>query len=475
MKYRIVSHIFVFSALASAIGFATAARAAATAAVSPAKMPELKKDYSALSEGRPALVSSYADIVEPVQKEVVSIESSKIVHERIQANPLLRQFFGDIPDQDRESKEMGLGSGVIVSQDGYVLTNNHVVENADELTVELSDGRKFPAKVVGTDPKTDIAVVKIDATGLSAVTFADSDKIRVGDVVFAVGNPLGVGETVTMGIVSAKSRNVHILDDVAGYEDFIQTDAAINMGNSGGALLDAKGRLIGINSAIVSPSRGNIGIGFAVPVDLAASVMKSLIETGTVARGFLGVGAVPMTPDVAEQVGLPKETKGVIVIETQVDSPAERVGIKRRDVILKVNGKPIENSDELRLTISQLAPGSKVALDISRDGKPMAVDVTLAQFAEKPNEILDGVEVGKVSDDIRRRLALDSRTTGLVVTAVDEKSEYAQELPVGSVIAEINRNPVEDIASAKAALHPGRNLLLVYSQGFAKYVVVTKR
>jgi serine protease Do/serine protease DegQ len=475
MKYRIVSHIFVFSALASALGFATAARAAATAAVSPAKMPELKKDYSALSEGRPALVSSYADIVEPVQKEVVSIESSKIVHERIQANPLLRQFFGDIPDQDRESKEMGLGSGVIVSQDGYVLTNNHVVENADELTVELSDGRKFPAKVVGTDPKTDIAVVKIDATGLSAVTFADSDKIRVGDVVFAVGNPLGVGETVTMGIVSAKSRNVHILDDVAGYEDFIQTDAAINMGNSGGALLDAKGRLIGINSAIVSPSRGNIGIGFAVPVDLAASVMKSLIETGTVARGFLGVGAVPMTPDVAEQVGLPKETKGVIVIETQVDSPAERVGIKRRDVILKVNGKPIENSDELRLTISQLAPGSKVALDISRDGKPMAVDVTLAQFAEKPNEILDGVEVGKVSDDIRRRLALDSRTTGLVVTAVDEKSEYAQELPVGSVIAEINRNPVEDIASAKAALHPGRNLLLVYSQGFAKYVVVTKR
>ncbi len=475
MKYRIVSHIFIFSALASALGLATAARAAATAAVSPAKMPELKKDYSALSEGRPALVSSYADIVEPVQKEVVSIESSKIVHERIQANPLLRQFFGDIPDQDRESKEMGLGSGVIVSQDGYVLTNNHVVENADELTVELSDGRKFPAKVVGTDPKTDIAVVKIDATGLSAVTFADSDKIRVGDVVFAVGNPLGVGETVTMGIVSAKSRNVHILDDVAGYEDFIQTDAAINMGNSGGALLDAKGRLIGINSAIVSPSRGNIGIGFAVPVDLAASVMKSLIETGTVARGFLGVAAVPMTSDVAEQVGLPKETKGVIVISTQADSPAERVGIKRRDVILKVNGKPIENSDELRLTISQIAPGSKVALDISRDGKSMAVDVTLAQFAEKPNEILDGVEVGKVSDDIRRRLALDSRTTGLVVTAVDEKSEYAQELPVGSVIAEINRNPVEDIASAKAALHPGRNLLLVYSQGFAKYVVVTKR
>jgi len=277
-----------------------------------------------------------------------------------------------------------------------------------------------------------------------------------------------------MGIVSAKSRNVHILDDVAGYEDFIQTDAAINMGNSGGALLDAKGRLIGINSAIVSPSRGNIGIGFAVPVDLAASVMKSLIETGTVARGFLGVGAVPITPDVAEEIGLAKDTKGVIVVDTQADSPAEKVGIKRRDVILRINGKPIENYDELRLTISELPPGSKVALDISRDGKPMALSVTLAQFAEKPNEILEGIEVAKVTEDVRHRLAIDPRMTGLVVTASDEKSEFAQELPIGSVIVEINRAPIEDIASARAALHSGRNLLLVYAQGYAKYVVVTK-
>jgi len=472
MKHRISSTVVALAV--AAMGLAAAARGADTPAPA-AKMPELKKDFSPVSDGKQGVVLSYADIVEPVQKDVVSIESSKIVHERIQANPLLRQFFGDIPDQDRESKEMGLGSGVIVTSNGYVLTNNHVVEGADELTVELWDGRKFPAKVVGADPKTDIAVVKIDAAGLSAVTFADSDKIRVGDVVFAVGNPLGVGETVTMGIVSAKSRNVHILEDVAGYEDFIQTDAAINMGNSGGALLDAKGRLIGINSAIVSPSRGNIGIGFAVPVDLAANVMRSLIETGTVARGFLGVGAVPITADVAEQVGLPKDAKGVIVIETQADSPAEKVGIKRRDVILRVNGKPIENYDELRLTISQLAPGSKVTLDISRDGKPMTVEVTLAQFAEKPNQILDGVEVGKLTDEVRRHLGIDSRTTGLVVTAVDEKSDYAEVLPVGSVIVEINRTPVEDIASARAAIHSGRNLLLVYSQGFPKYVVVTKR
>ena len=231
----------------------------------PSSRPTSRR--SATASRRP--VSSYADIVEPVEKAVVSIYSSKTIHQRVQANPLLRQFFGDIPDQDRESKEMGLGSGVIVSSDGYILTNNHVVEGADELTVVLSDGRKFTAKVVGADPKTDVAVVKIEATVLPAVTLADSDKLRVGDVVFAVGNPLGVGETVTMGIVSAKSRNVGILDDVAGYEDFIQTDAAINMGNSGGALVDAKGRFVGINSAIVSPSRGNIGIGFAVPVNMA--------------------------------------------------------------------------------------------------------------------------------------------------------------------------------------------------------------
>jgi serine protease Do/serine protease DegQ len=475
MKYRTVSQIAIFSAAASAFGFASAAMGAAEA-TPPAKMPELKKDFTPLSDGKSALVSSYADVVEPVQKEVVSIESSKIVRERIQANPLFRQFFGDIPDQEHESKEMGLGSGVIVSSDGYILTNNHVVENADELTVELSDGRKFPAKVVGSDPKTDIAVVKIGATGLQAVTFADSDKIRVGDVVFAVGNPLGVGETVTMGIVSAKSRNIHILDDVSGYEDFIQTDAAINMGNSGGALLDAKGRLIGINSAIVSPSRGNIGIGLAVPVDLAVNVMKSLIETGAVARGFLGVGAVPITSDVAEQVGLPRDTKGVIVIETAPESPAEKVGIKRRDVILRLNGKPVESYDELRLTISQMAPGSKVSLDISRDGKPMTVDVVLAQFGEKPNEILVGVEVGKLTDEVRRRLGFDSRTTGVVVTAVDEKSDYAQELPVGAVIVEINGIPIDGVAPAKQALHAGRNLLLVYYQANrSNYVVVTKR
>jgi serine protease Do/serine protease DegQ len=481
MKSRFLTSV----ALLTAFGAAAAARADSVAAPLPvaasapaAKMPELKRDSSPLNDGKSAVILSYADVLEQVEKEVVSIDSTRTVHERIQANPLLRQFFGDIPDQDRESKEMGLGSGVIVSSDGYILTNNHVVADADELKVEFADGRTFPAKVVGADPKTDIAVVKIEATGLPAVTFADSDKLRVGDIVFAVGNPLGVGETVTMGIVSAKGRNhLGILDDDEkgpGYEDFIQTDAAINMGNSGGALVDAKGRFVGINSAIVSPSRGNIGIGFAVPVNMAANVMKSLIETGTVSRGFLGVQGDTVTSDMAELLHLPKDATGLIVTVAEAGSPADRAGLKGGDVILAVNGRPIHDFDELRLTIAQLAPGTKVTLSIARDGKPMVLTATLATFSEKPNELLDGVEVGKLTDDVREHLGIDARVTGLVVVKVDEKSSYAQSLPQGAVILEINRSPVNDVAGAKALLHSGHNLFLVYYQGFQRYLIVTK-
>jgi serine protease Do/serine protease DegQ len=219
------------------------------------KQPVLRIDPSPVVEGRSTGVVSYADVIEPVQKSVVSIYSTKIVKQRV-ANPL-RQFFGDaVPDSERNSKQEGLGSGVIVSADGYILTNNHVIEGADELKVSLTDDREFTAKVIGADPKTDVAVIKIDADNLPVITLADSEKLRVGDVVFAVGNPLGVGQTVTMGIVSAKGRNqLGLLENVAGYENFIQTDAAINMGNSGGALVDARGRLVGVNSAIISPSR----------------------------------------------------------------------------------------------------------------------------------------------------------------------------------------------------------------------------
>jgi serine protease Do/serine protease DegQ len=245
------------------------------------------------------------------------------------------------------------------------------------------------------------------------------------------------------------------------------------MGNSGGALVDAKGRLIGINSAIMSPSRGNIGIGFAVPVNMAANIMRSLIETGSVTRGFLGVAGDSVTPDIAEQVHLPKDATGIIISSIEPDSPADKAGLKQGDVIVAVNGKVIHDQDELRLTISEMAPGTKVTLSTARDGAPRVVSVTLAQFADKPNEVLKGVEFSKLTDDVRRHYGIDQRVTGLVVSSVDDKSPYAEDLPQGSIIVEINRQPVDDVAAARQLLHPGHNLLLVYYQGYQRYLVVT--
>jgi len=433
--------------------------------------PVFHIDGSALGAnqaGGPVL--SYADVVEPVQHAVVSINSTKIVHE---GNPLLQQLFPNLPQP--ESKQEGLGSGVIVTADGYILTNNHVVEGADELKVSLSDEREFVAKVIGADPKTDIAVVKIDATNLPVVTLADSDKLRVGDIVFAVGNPLAVGQTVTMGIVSAKNRNVKILEDIGGYEDYIQTDAAINLGNSGGALIDARGRLVGINSAILSPSRGNVGIGFAIPVNLASSIMKSLIETGTVTRGYLGVSTENVTPDVAEQLGLAKDIKGVVVSDIVPDSAADKAGLKRTDVILAVNDRPISSLEDMRLRIAQMAPGSVVKLKVVRDEKERTISVTLDKFADKPNELLEGVSVKPLASEDRRRLRIDPRVTGLLVTEVADDSPHRDRLAVDAVIMEINRTPVRDIEEARRLLQPGRNLLAIFYRGSARFVVITQK
>jgi len=296
----------------------------------PVKKPAMKIDASPVSEGKGTVLTSYADIVEPVQKRWCpstrprSSSSASRIHcsGSFSATPLLIR--------NETASRKASASGVISFRRRLCLTNNHVIEGADELKVSLTDDREFTAKVIGADPKTDVAVIKIDADKLPSLTLADSDKLRVGDVVFAVGNPLGVGQTVTMGIVSAKGRNqLGLLENVAGYESFIQTDAAINMGNSGGALVDAKGRLVGVNSAIISPSRGNIGIGFAIPINFAASVMNSLIETGTVTRGYLGVlHWRPVTTDVAEQLGLPKTARGVAITDITPDSPAEKGGLE---------------------------------------------------------------------------------------------------------------------------------------------------
>lgn len=459
MKSKLSSSFIVLAALLSCAALAVVAKE-----VAPAKKANVRVDNTPVSDGKGPMVASYADVLEPVQKGVVSVYSKKIIRERVSANPLIRQFFGNIPDQERERKEEGLGSGCIISADGYILTNNHVVEGADELKVGLPDDREFIAKVIGADPKTDIAVIKIEAQNLPFLTFADSDKLRVGDVVFAVGNPLGVGQTVTMGIVSAKGRSqLGLLE--GGYESFIQTDAAINMGNSGGALVDAKGRLVGINSAIISTSRGSIGLGFAIPINLASSVMQSLIATGTVTRGYLGVNAQTVTPEDADSLKLPEGTHGVMITDVSPDSPASRAKLERGDVVLSLNDKTVNSWEELQLAIAGTPPGSKVKLAVSRDGKPLTIEVTLAKKEDRPNELLPGVEVVPLSDELRARLRIPSRVDGLLITAVDKDSPYADFLAPEIVIVQIDREYVSDLASAREALKPGRHMLYVYYRG----------
>ncbi len=470
MKFRTFASFALFG-LVVAAGLAAAVKEAAPAR----KAPALKVDPSPVTDGKSPVVASYADVIDPAQKAVVSVYSTKIVRERVAVNPFLRQFFGDIPDQEREHKEEGLGSGVIISADGYILTNNHVVEGADELKVSLTDDREFVAKVIGADPKTDIAVIKVEADKLPTITLADSDNIRVGDIVFAVGNPLAVGQTVTMGIVSAKGRSVGLLEDVQGFESFIQTDAAINMGNSGGALIDAKGRLVGINSAIISPSRGNIGIGFAVPINLAATVMRSLVETGTVTRGFLGVQSQALTPDDAEALGLPRDTKGVNITDVTPGSAAEKGGLKRGDIILGVNGKPVGAQRDLRIAIAQMAPGTKVKLDVSRDGKTLSLDVTLGKLDDKPNELIAGVDVAPLTPEARKRLNIPARISGLLVTAVEEDSPYAERIVPDVLIVQIDRLEATDLELARRALTPGRHVVYIYYRGALRLIGVEVR
>jgi len=416
--------------------------------------PELRVDNSPLrpGEAKAPAQSSYADVLDQVRASVVSVYSSKI--ERRSVPNYLRGILGDLPDRERRVE--GLGSGVIISPDGYILTNNHVVADADELKVLLSDERELVAKVIGADPKTDIAVIKIDGEGLPAATLTDSDKLRVGDIVFAIGNPLGVGQTVTMGIVSATSRRVGILEDVRGYEDFIQTDAAINRGNSGGALIDARGRVVGINSAIVSNSQGNIGIGFAIPTNLARFILKSLVETGTVARGMMGISSDTLTPDLAQSYGLKRDTKGVIITELNpANGPAAKAGLKPDDIITSIDGRSVPSVDDLRLLIAQTSPGTKVKVDYFRDAKPQTLEVVLAKLEDgsaPAGDFLPGVSVSTLTPELRREYGIDERVNGLLITEVVARSPYGSVFPRGGVITQINGIPVRTVGEAREAL-----------------------
>jgi len=443
-------------------------------------VPTLVVDTAPAAAQAPG-VASYAEALAAARPAVVSVYSTKFARTRVPAGLDLRGASRSSIETPVQP-ERGLGSGVIVSPEGYILTNNHVIEGADALLVKLPDDREMAARLVGADPKTDVAVIKVEGTGLPFAVLGDSDKLRVGDIVFALGNPLDVGQTATMGIVSATGRRgLDLLargDGDPGYEDFIQTDAAINVGNSGGALVDARGRLVGVNTAIMTTSRGNIGIGFSIPVNLAAFVMKSLVETGTVVRGYLGVTTQDLDAGLAASFDL-KETRGALVTEVTKDSPAARAGLLTGDVVTALNDKPVLNRDELRLLVSQLAPGTKAALHLVRESKPVALEVTLGQLNDNRPvvmravvELIDGVQVEPVSDRLRHDFALESDVAGVVVTAMDRRSQYALNLPVGTVIEKINKVTITDTRSAKDALRKGRNTLVVRYGGTRQFISI---
>ena len=333
-------------------------------------------------------VVSYADVVSRVSPAVITIHSEMRVRAPQQYpfmdDPMFRQFFGDrVPQQMPEQRRSGLGSGVIISTDGYILTNHHVIDGAEQIKVDLNDNRTLDAKVVGSDPPSDLAVLKIDATNLPVLALGDSDKVRVGDVVLAIGNPLGIGQTVTMGIISAKGRQTGLSS--GAFEDFLQTDAPINQGNSGGALVSTNSELIGINSQILSSSGGSIGIGFSIPSNMARTITDTLVKTGKVRRGQLGITVVKLNSDPAKELGI-KETKGVGVAQVQPGSAAERAGLKKGDVITGFNGAEISDANVFRNLVASTAPGSVVTLNVLRDGRPLELRATLGELATQPEQ-----------------------------------------------------------------------------------------
>ena len=435
--------------------------------------------------------ASYSAVIKRVQPSVVTIYSTRTQQRHpFMEDPMFRQFFGEEGNSGRgfpKRSEQSLGSGVIVSEDGYILTNNHVVDGADAdgIKIFLADGKtKLDAKVIGKDPRTDLAVLKVDGAKLTSITLADSDKIEVGDVVFAIGNPFGVGQSVSMGIVSAMGRGEMPFGRMAEYEDFIQTDAAINQGNSGGALVDAEGRLIGINQSIVSRSGGSAGVGFAIPSNLARSVVEGLSANGKMTRGYLGVEMQPeITAELAKEFGLP-DTSGVLVIEVRPESPAIRAGVERDDVIVEFNGKKVSDSRHLRLMVSQVAPETKATIKVIREGKEKSLSVTVgsqpqemvggateelkSQPTDKPDAFLDGVEITNLGRGSRRQGGFPQQMRGVLVGKVDADSKAADaELREGDVIVEINRRPVRNVDEATEAVSAskdGRILLRVFSR-----------
>lgn len=438
-----------------------------------------------------ATQNSYADTVSRVSPAVVTIRSTERTRAARQFpfmdDPTFREFFGDRLPQQPPQRVQGVGSGVIVNSQGYILTNHHVVDGALEIKVELTDNRTFTAKLVGSDPPSDLAVLKVDATNLPSLTLGNSDTVRVGDVVLAIGNPMGIGQTVTSGIISAKGRATGLSD--GSFEDFLQTDAAINRGNSGGALINTSGELVGINSQILSPSGGNIGIGFAIPINMARAVMDQLLKTGKVRRGMLGVTIQSVDADLASSLNLPA-ARGAIVTSVATGSPAETAGLKRGDVITSVNNQAINDRNSLRNSVASIAPGTTVNVKAVRDGREASFQVALAELPDnrrasaEENDSSGGTNTGRfgmslqpLTADMASRMGLPANEQGLVVSRIDPDGSAAEAgLRQGDLIQEVNRRPVRNLTEFTAAVQQSgsRPALLLVKRGEAS-VYVTLR
>ena len=412
------------------------------------------------SQGAP--LPSLAPMIERVTPAVVNISTRG--QEKIQGNPLLqdplfRRFF-NIPRQPSHRDTQSLGSGVIVDADnGYILTNNHVIANAIEITVTLQDGRRLNATLVGNDPEADVAVIQVPSEGLTALKLADSDQLRVGDFVVAIGNPFGLGQTVTSGIVSALGRSGL---GIEGYEDFIQTDASINPGNSGGALVNLRGELVGINTAILAPGGGNIGIGFAIPTNMGQQIMAQLVKYGEVKRGKLGVSAQNLTPELAHAFGI-ERTTGAVVVQLAPDSPAAEAGLQIGDVIIAVNGNATDNAFDIRNQLGLLRIGDKVKLKVLRGNRTLIIKTRIAD--PEPNKIkgkqLDSRLEGTVFSRIEANSPLYGEIDGvLVVETTPNSPAWRAGLRKGDVIVSANRYAVNDLSSLAEALKQSRRGIL---------------
>jgi serine protease Do len=496
---RWVATVVVLAALAGGALLSQGARNWTDHTVFGAPRAPIAITQNALPVSLGNFANGFSAVLKPALPAVVNISSSRVVKGgRNQMSPMFndpffRQFFGDQGQGEaRPQREQSLGSGVIVSSDGTILTNNHVIDGATDIKVFLNDKREFQAKLIGTDPKTDIAVLKIDASNLPTLPLGDSNQLQVGDLIFAIGDPFGVGETATMGIVSATGRGGF---GIESYENFIQTDAAINPGNSGGAMIDIHGNLMGINTAILSHGGGmggeggNEGVGFAIPVSMAKPVMDQILNHGKVVRGYLGVHIQDLTPELARAFGL-KDSGGVLIGDVSSGTPAAQAGLKKGDVILQVNGQPVNASNQLRVQISQFAPGTPIKLQIWRNGGTQDVSLKLAELNEKEEKqatgetsgaALEGVQVQDLTSDISQELNLAPGTHGVVVTSVDPSSPAAAAQPPlnrGDVIQEINHKPITNTSDYQQAMSGADKqpvLLLVNHGGVTGYVVVEPR